>query len=54
MLILGSLLRLADGPSDEKLFANDQILRVNGQDVSDAAQADVISLIKYVYLTCLP
>ena len=53
-LILGSPLPLADGPSDEKVFANDQILKVNGQDVRDAAQADVISLIKYVYFTYLP
>ncbi|KAL9973621.1 hypothetical protein ACROYT_G020099 [Oculina patagonica] len=37
---------ILNGPSYDKLFANDQILKVNGKDVTDAAQADVISLIK--------
>lgn len=37
-----------DGPSFNKLFANDQILKVNGMDVRDSPQVDVISLIKYV------
>ncbi|XP_022803954.1 uncharacterized protein LOC111341263 isoform X2 [Stylophora pistillata] len=35
-----------NGPSHDKLFANDQILKVDGKDVRSAAQADVISLIK--------
>ncbi|XP_068703359.1 uncharacterized protein [Montipora foliosa] len=37
---------IPNGPSHEKLFANDQILKVNGKDVRDFPQADVINLIK--------
>lgn len=37
-----------DGPSFNKVYANDQILKVNGMDVRDSPQVDVISLIKYV------
>jgi len=37
---------IPNGPSYDKLFANDQILKVNGKDVRDAPQAEVISLIK--------
>lgn len=39
-----------DGPSFNKLYANDQILKVNGMDVRDSPQVDVISLIKYVVI----
>ncbi|XP_048589439.1 uncharacterized protein LOC5512162 [Nematostella vectensis] len=37
---------ITGGPSHGKLFANDQILRVNGEDVSDVTQTQVINLIK--------
>ncbi|XP_067040757.1 uncharacterized protein [Acropora muricata] len=37
---------IPNGPSHEKLFANDQILSINGEDVRDRPQVDVINLIK--------
>ena len=35
-----------DGPSAGKLHANDQILKINDEDVHDLPQADVILRIK--------
>ncbi len=35
-----------DGPSADKLYANDQILKINDEDVRDMQQSDVIQRIK--------